>query len=175
MNLLLPFLVQCGSFRKSETSPTSVNCVTLNAIPGRNTSRLIVGSRMEVNGQNAIMANDSTIMPDINGIATLVYMMFAPMARVQMEPDDEKLKNDSRSVHLMCLKNNWFREMSAGLGKYRDMTVNRNFVINEAHEARFDTNVNIDQQDIDTCLRIRRMIPSRQPLHPLLLKLILIP
>ena len=77
---------------------TSVNCVTVNAIPGRNTSRLIIGSRMEVNGQDTIMANNSTIMPDINGIASLIYMMFAPMARVEMAPEDEERKNDPRLV-----------------------------------------------------------------------------
>ena len=96
--------VQCGTYRKCETGTTSVNCVTLNAIPGRNTSRLIGGSRMEVNGNNAIMANDSTIMPDINGIAPLVYMIFAPMARVQIEPDDADQKNEPRSVlYLNCV------------------------------------------------------------------------
>ena len=56
-----------------------------------------------------------------------------------------------------------FRQLNAGLGKYKDSIVNKNFIVNEAHEARFDMNVNIDQHDIDTCQRIRRMIPSKKP------------
>ena len=91
--------VQCGAYRRCETGSTSVNCVTVNATPTRNTSRLIIGSRMEVSGQNAIMANDSTIMPDINGIASLIYMMFAPMARVELAGTEDEDKKKPRSVY----------------------------------------------------------------------------
>ena len=75
----------------------SVNCQTTNTTPSRNGHRLVVGSRVEVQGrveklffteplqtgsewklstlgkgQGTILANDTTIMPDINGIAELM-------------------------------------------------------------------------------------------------------
>ena len=91
-------LVQAGAYRHTDTGLTSVNSVTVNTIPARNETRLLIGSRVDVQATNSIMINDSTLMPDINGITELMYLLFAPLVKVDMSKDED---DDDSSVHSM--------------------------------------------------------------------------
>ena len=42
------------------------------------------------------MINDSTMMPDINGITELMYLLFAPLVKIDMSNDEE---GEDSSVH----------------------------------------------------------------------------
>ena len=54
-----------------------------------------------------------------------------------------------------------FSKLLAGMGSYKDSLTGKDFKVYEAHETRIFMSANIDRKDIESCLKIRRMIPSK--------------
>ena len=47
------------------------------------------------------------------------------------------------------------------MGSYKDSLTGKDFKVYEAHETRIFMSANIDRKAIESCLKIRRMIPSK--------------
>ena len=64
---------------------SSVNAVLCNPNQGRNQNRLIVGSHIELQGsvnRRRITPKQTSLLPDINGIIPLMYLLFAPTVQL---------------------------------------------------------------------------------------------
>ena len=75
----------CCQYREATTSSSSINAVICNANLARNENRLLVASNIDIQGHSrtTITPQETTVMPDINGLAPLLYLLFAPTVQLE--------------------------------------------------------------------------------------------
>jgi hypothetical protein len=135
---------------------SSVNAVLCNPNQGRNQNRLIVGSHIELQGsvnRRRITPKQTSLLPDINGIIPLMYLLFAPT--VQLIEKNGANRN-GRDLSIVQLK--------AGLGILKTTEGNET-VRTDLNKAIITPDINFSEEDIKTANKIRKMFPRTIEKH----------
>ncbi|XP_077865739.1 ATP-dependent RNA helicase TDRD9-like [Saccoglossus kowalevskii] len=84
-------MTQVGRFRSTRVEPGSVNSVALNSEPQDKHERMMVSALVSVNSSGtALMARDTSLMPNIHGLAAIVSMLFAPAIELRTDPQKRR-------------------------------------------------------------------------------------
>ncbi|XP_060070551.1 ATP-dependent RNA helicase TDRD9-like [Ylistrum balloti] len=81
-------MTNVGSCRCAKIEPGSINCVSIDDEPHDPHSRLMIAAFVGLNpGGSTMLARDTTVMPLIPGLPTLISLLFAPIAEFRTDPE----------------------------------------------------------------------------------------
>ncbi|CAG2193790.1 TDRD9 [Mytilus edulis] len=121
-------LTNVGRLRSVKTDPDSVNSVAIDNEPQDRYDRLMVSGFVGLNpAGSTMMARDTTIMPAISGLPSIISLLFCPVAELRRD------RENKRYIGSIC-----------GLGVDRDQ---RHSLFPE-HDMEITFDVEIDNKDI---------------------------
>lgn len=87
-------LTKAGSINKVKIDRQSVNCVLLDTDPQQPTERLIVATSISTSSQNQeLTLRNSTIMPNIEGFASIMSILFGPIVEIHRDETKTRYTN----------------------------------------------------------------------------------
>ncbi|XP_021341941.1 putative ATP-dependent RNA helicase TDRD9 [Mizuhopecten yessoensis] len=80
-------MTNAGSCRCAKIEPGSINCVAIDDEPHDPHSRLMIAAFVGLNpGGSTMMARDTTVMPLIPGLPSIISLLFAPITEFRTDP-----------------------------------------------------------------------------------------
>lgn len=77
-----------GRLRSVRIEQSSVNSVILNDQPQESHQRFLVAANIGINSSGStVVARDTTLMPNIHGLLSIVSLLFAPFAELRTDPE----------------------------------------------------------------------------------------
>ncbi|XP_052105936.1 ATP-dependent RNA helicase TDRD9-like [Mytilus californianus] len=131
-------LTNVGRLRSVKTDPDSVNSVAIDNEPQDHYDRLMVSGFVGLNpAGSTMMARDTTIMPAISGLPSIISLLFCPVAELRRD------RENKRYIGAIC-----------GLGVDRDQ---RHSLFPD-HDMEITFDVEIDNKDISQINGVRSAI-----------------
>ncbi|CAC5402912.1 TDRD9 [Mytilus coruscus] len=131
-------LTNVGRLRSVKTDPDSVNSVAIDNEPQDRYDRLMVSGFVGLNpAGSTMMARDTTIMPAISGLPSIISLLFCPVAELRRD------RENKRYIGAIC-----------GLGVDRDQ---RHSLFPD-HDMEITFDVEIDNKDISQINGVRSAI-----------------
>ena len=73
-----------GGLRSTKIDRQSVNCIVVDSEPQDTHERMMVAAHVAINSAgNTVLARDTTLLPNIHGLAYLVCLVFAPTVEMR--------------------------------------------------------------------------------------------
>ncbi|XP_021956127.1 ATP-dependent RNA helicase TDRD9 [Folsomia candida] len=130
-------LCRSAHMKAVQVEGSSVNCVALDTDPFNPSSRVMIAASVGIAHRSGnILARETTIMPPVPGLLSLLTMLFAPKIEFRLDPDQTRYTG--------CV---------SGLGT--DPLETNSVYPDHDMEVIFD--VNIDNEDLDRINSIRTM------------------
>lgn len=85
-------MTNVGACRCAKIEPGSINCVAIDDEPHSPHSRLMIATFVGLNpGGSTMMARDTTVMPLIPGLPSLIALLFTPIAEFRTDPELKRM------------------------------------------------------------------------------------